>query len=98
MKYDITDFEILRGNDTEDSRIAYVFKSKDNKITANFFFIPKNVQTRGLIWKEGKIVECFHIVYPFANHDSISELPNAERVLKTIIKRLEEPHYKNFLS
>ena len=95
--YKIKDFEILSGDDTGDKRIAYVFNSKDGKITANFFFIPKDVQTRGLIWKNGSIVKCFHIGYPFANYDGLSNLPKAEEILRTIINRLESPDLKGNL-
>lgn len=95
--YKIKDFEILSGEDTGDKRIAYVFNSKDGKITANFFFIPKDVQTRGLIFKNREIVECFHIGYPFANYDGMSKLPKAEEILKTIINRLQIPDFKKYL-
>lgn len=85
MKYKIEDFNILRGKDTLDKRIAYVFDSKDGEITANFFFTPRDVQIRGLIGKHGT----FQIAYPFMNHDGQQKIPSAETILKTIINRLE---------
>jgi hypothetical protein len=95
--YRIKDFDILSGEDTGDKRIAYVFKSKDGKVSANFFFTPRNVETRGLIWKNGDIISTIHITYPFANYDGTHKLPRAEAILKTIIKRLSQPDYKSLL-
>jgi len=82
--YTAKDFETIYETDI---KANYTFKSKDGYIEANFFFEKGNVETRGLIHGTDEII---HIVYPFANPEGHSELPDTERILDSIIRRLKE--------
>ena len=91
LVYNEEDFIVLSGDKTKDTRIHYVFMSNDNKITANFFFTPGNVQTRGIIANK----ETFLIAYPLANpvHNP-RKLPDPNVILKTIIQKSKRGEYE----
>jgi len=93
--YKKEDFNILSGDNTGDIRIAYVFESKDGKVTANFFFEPGNVQVRGLISGKGDIIGTIHIVYPLLNPvGDPRKLPDASEILNSIISKLKRGEYE----
>ena len=93
--YNLNDFKVIKGEATQDKRIAYIFKSKDNVIEANFFWLPSNVETRGLIWKKDLIVGTFEMAYPFANYKGDGVLPkNPDNIIMSIINRLNRGEYK----
>ena len=58
--YTSRDFEVLKGAQTGDPRIAYTFRSKDGNIEANLFWQPGDVEMRGLVGETGTV----YIVYP----------------------------------
>lgn len=89
--YKETDFTVLKGYEkTGDKRIAYQFNSKDGKITANFFFEPGNVQTRGLILDK----DVLHIIYPLTNPiNNPQKIPDDQDILISIIKKLKNGEY-----
>jgi len=96
LAYNERDFTVSESRNTRNKRIPhYVFMSDDNKVTANFFFTPGNVQTRGLIWDEGDIKATFLIAYPLANPvNNPRKLPNSSDILKTIIQKLKRGEYE----
>lgn len=94
MDYEERDFKIVRGEKTNDKRIAYIFLSKDHKIEANFFWMANDVQVRGLIWDKDLITGTFEYGIPFANHNGGGVLPEPEVILKSIIRWLKCGNYK----
>lgn len=96
LNYLKKDFKIIKGDKTGDKRIAYVFKSKDGKIEANFFWKTDDVFVKGLIYDEktGDITHNFGVAYPFANVHGHGNLPKPKQILKSIILRLERGEYK----
>lgn len=95
LVYKEEDFTILTGDDTGDSRIAYLFESSDGKIQANFFFLPGNVQTRGLIFEGGDPEVCFDITYPYVNPvGNPQEVPEPDKILRTVIRKLKRGEYE----
>ena len=83
------DFRIVKGvKRTHDPSIPFMFNSKDGNVTANFFWIPDDVQLRGLYGEHGTI----HIGYPFANYRGGGVLSDVkpERVLNSLVRRLKE--------
>lgn len=87
-KYKSSDFTILSGEKTGDSRIAYVFNSKDGRVRANLFWQPRDVQLRGLIGETGTI----HIGFPFAG--GRGPPPTHYRFLLPLINRLNAGEYE----
>jgi hypothetical protein len=95
LVYKEADFDILTGDDTGDSRVAYLFESNDRKIQANFFFLPGDVQTRGLIFEGGDPEACFDIAYPFANPiGNPQKIPEPDKILRTVIRKLKRGEYE----
>jgi hypothetical protein len=88
--YKEKDFKILFGAETYDSRIPYVFHSKNGKIHANFFYVPGNCEVRGLVGKTGTL----HLVYPLLNKKGdFRPVPSASKILRSIIKALKRGEY-----
>lgn len=96
LNYSEKDFEIIKGKETGDKRIAYIFKSKDGKIEANFFWQPDDVLVKGLIYNGDEITHNFGVAYPFVNRHGDGVLPEPEKILKNIILHLSRGEYKPF--
>jgi len=93
-KYKLKDFKVLKGLDkTNDNRIAYILKTKDNIIEANFFWEKNNVEVRGLIWNKDLIKATFGIAYPFANRNNYGFIPEPEKIINSIITHLDRKEY-----
>jgi len=87
--YTENDFNTLTGDDTETTAI-YRFESKDGVIEANFFFVPGNVETRGLIHRQGAHGGILHIVHPFAYPKGyFRKPPSPDKILHCVLKRLK---------
>lgn len=87
------DFTVLKGTETGDRRIAYTFRSKygygsRSGIDANVFWIPGNVEIRGLVGEKGTV----HMVYPFAS--GRGKPPRAEVFLSSLVQKLNRGEFE----
>jgi hypothetical protein len=88
--YKEDDFEILSGCDTGDSRIAYVFNSKNKAVHANLFYSPGSCEVRGLVGKTGIL----NLVFPLLNPvGDLRPAPKARVILKSILTALKRGEY-----
>lgn len=95
LMYKREDFKILKGDATGDRNITYRFISKDEKVTANFFFVPGSVETRGIVWEEEDTAGVFQLKYPLLNPEGeYRDPPKAEAVLDSVILRLKRGEYE----
>lgn len=85
-EYKRDDFDVIEGADkTGDARIPFMFKSKDGRISANFFWVNGDVQLRAIIGE----TETLCIGYPFPY--SGPKPPDPRRILASLLNRLNYP-------
>jgi hypothetical protein len=92
LKYKPEDFTIIKK--TGDMRIPYTFRSKDDRIEANVFWEPRDVQMRGIIIdkRSGNIVANIMAGYPMAG--GIGKPPEPEVFVKSLVRMLKQGEYK----
>lgn len=82
------DFKVV--TETRDPRIPYIFESKDGSIEANFFWMPNDVEVRGLVGDTGTL----HFKYPMLNYRGQGTLPKPTAILDSIIRAINRGQYE----
>jgi len=87
-QYTEQDFIIKTGlKETHDKRIPFIFRSKDDEIEANFFWIPNDVQLRYMFFSG---YDCYKLGYPFANPNGTGILPDKKIILRSFLRHLNQ--------
>jgi hypothetical protein len=91
LNYKESDFKIIKGfKKTGDTRMPFIFKSKDGEIEANVFNEPGNVEIRALIGDTSNRGGT-RIAYPFAYTSD----PKPEKFLSSFVRALNRGNWKS---